>query len=316
MSDTAISEKQLAANRANAARSTGPRTPEGKARSAQNARKHGFTSSSYNVLKLEPFDGIANLRADLIAHYRPTDAQELFAIERIAIAQAALLRAARLEAGFFADCLIEAVAPTDKRLDAIAPMSAEIGGSGDPDLAREQNRNYMLAEGFRRIARESNSWSLLLRYQAQTERNYRRAIESLEALRAEPRPADTDLPNEPIFDPQPEENESAIPAETNPSVSPVYGVHRIDDIPLLLEPETSQTSTPLSNSPTPPQVPDSTTEPPNPPPDAVEDSYGVSLQQKSTARNHLKSKQINTSQIPPNGPPCALTHSVERKATQ
>jgi hypothetical protein len=34
-----VSDKQLAANRANAAQSTGPRSHEGKARSAQNARK-------------------------------------------------------------------------------------------------------------------------------------------------------------------------------------------------------------------------------------------------------------------------------------
>jgi hypothetical protein len=59
-----VSEKQLAANRANAARSTGPRTPQGKARSAQNSRKHGFTAST-------------------------------FAIERIALAQQAILRAAQ-----------------------------------------------------------------------------------------------------------------------------------------------------------------------------------------------------------------------------
>src|ERR1017187_9180631 len=35
-----LSPEQLAANRANAAKSTGPRTPQGKARSTQNARKH------------------------------------------------------------------------------------------------------------------------------------------------------------------------------------------------------------------------------------------------------------------------------------
>ena len=48
-----ISEKQLTANRANAARSTGPRSPEGKARSAQNSRKHGFTASTFAVVRLE-----------------------------------------------------------------------------------------------------------------------------------------------------------------------------------------------------------------------------------------------------------------------
>jgi len=38
-----VSPKQLAANRANAAKSTGPRTPEGKARSAQNGFQRMFT---------------------------------------------------------------------------------------------------------------------------------------------------------------------------------------------------------------------------------------------------------------------------------
>ena len=38
-----ISEAQLAANRANATHSTGPRTEEGQKRSSLNAMKHGLT---------------------------------------------------------------------------------------------------------------------------------------------------------------------------------------------------------------------------------------------------------------------------------
>ena len=106
-----VSEKQLAANRANAARSTGPRTPQGKARSAQNARKHGFTASTFAVVRLEDLDEVAHLRADLIAVYQPVNSQELFAIERIALAQQAILRAARLETGLFTTCLDEALDP-------------------------------------------------------------------------------------------------------------------------------------------------------------------------------------------------------------
>jgi hypothetical protein len=39
-----ISPQRLAANRLNATKSTGPRTPEGKSRSSQNARRHGATA--------------------------------------------------------------------------------------------------------------------------------------------------------------------------------------------------------------------------------------------------------------------------------
>ncbi len=39
-----ISEKQLAANRANAQKGTGPTTPDGKGKSCQNARRHGVTA--------------------------------------------------------------------------------------------------------------------------------------------------------------------------------------------------------------------------------------------------------------------------------
>jgi hypothetical protein len=41
----ATSKAEAEANRRNAARSTGPRTAEGKLRSAQNGRRHGFASA-------------------------------------------------------------------------------------------------------------------------------------------------------------------------------------------------------------------------------------------------------------------------------
>ena len=39
-----LSPEQLAANRANAQKSTGPRTPEGKSKSRLNAFRHGITA--------------------------------------------------------------------------------------------------------------------------------------------------------------------------------------------------------------------------------------------------------------------------------
>ena len=208
-----VSPRQLAANRANAARSTGPRSPEGKARSSQNARRHGFAAADYTVVRLEDLEAVARLKDDLVHVYQPVNSQELFAIERIALAQHALLRCARLESGLFTTCLNEAL---DRTGNPIVPMTEDL--VGDLEITRAQNRNYALAEGFRRFAREGNTWTLFLRYQAQTERLYRRAMEEFERLKAL-RP---ELPNEPDFGAQPEEKTTAsAPPETNPVGGPV-----------------------------------------------------------------------------------------------
>ncbi len=49
-----ITEKQRAANRANAQHSTGPRSPEGKAIVSQNAVKHGVLAQAAIPRGLEP----------------------------------------------------------------------------------------------------------------------------------------------------------------------------------------------------------------------------------------------------------------------
>ena len=183
-SQNTVSPEQLAANRANSAKSTGPRTPEGKTRSAQNARKHGFTASTFAVVRLEDLNEVANLKDDLVAFYQPVNSQELFAVERIALAQHALIRAARLESGLFTTCLNEVLDLRDRPMVMMDPDLV-----GDIEVTRAQNRNFLLGEGFPRSVGKSNALSLCLRYSAQTERLYRRAVEEFDRLKAPKGPA-------------------------------------------------------------------------------------------------------------------------------
>jgi hypothetical protein len=202
-----VSPEQLAANRANASQSTGPRTPEGKARSAQNARKHGFTASSFAVVRLEDLNEVAHLKEDLVNLYHPVNSQELFALERVALAQQAILRAARLESGFLSNCLSDSLGANGKPRFPINPQL-----TADIEISPAQNLNYLLGDGFYRLISHNNSFALLLRYQAQAERQYRRAIQEFDRLKA----LREELPNEPILA-EPETNESTSPScETNP----------------------------------------------------------------------------------------------------
>src|ERR1035438_9492331 len=67
----------------------------------------------------------------------------------------------------------------------------------------------------------SDTWKLFLRYQAQNERLYRRAIEEYERVKAL-RAVIAECPDEPIFDPQPQQTEttSTPPNEPIPEPAP------------------------------------------------------------------------------------------------
>jgi hypothetical protein len=205
-----ISEKQLAANRANAQKSTGPKTQTGKARSAMNSIKHGLATATVTIVRLEDPKEVGRLIADAVAVYRPVNSQELRAVERIALEQQAMFRSHRLEAGIFTSRLNEAL----DRDHLLFPMTADM--TNNIDVAIEQNRNYALAEGFDKMARNSTTLPLMIRYQAHHERQYRRAIEEFERLKA----MRDDLPSEPIFDDEPEQPEGLTPPPANPSSEP------------------------------------------------------------------------------------------------
>jgi hypothetical protein len=217
-----VSPEQFAANRANAANSTGPRTTDGKARSSQNARKHGFAAAAYTVPRLEDVEEVADLRDRAVAFYQPANPQELFAVERIAITEQAMNRAARLEAGTFTICLNDVL---NLRERPLMEMDPDMYGGGEP--GREQVKNYLLAEGFRRSVGASNVIHLCLRYSAQAERLYRRAVEDFDRIRALGPSIDaSEPPSEPLVDqtnpnpPQPAEPEPLTPSDPAPEATP------------------------------------------------------------------------------------------------
>src|SRR4051812_35586526 len=108
-----------------------------------NARTHGFTASSFTVVRLEDLDEIAHLKQDVVAVYQPVNSQEMFALEQMALAQQTMFRAARLEAGLFTTCLQTALNDNDTPFD---PMTPALAGDGDIEITRAQNRNYALGD--------------------------------------------------------------------------------------------------------------------------------------------------------------------------
>ena len=191
-------KRQISANRTNAQKSTGPRTNAGKTQSALNARKHGFAGTSFSVIRLDDVKEVDALRADALAFYQPINSQEIFAVERIALCQMALLRIARMESGLLTHCLDRCLGPEGEH---VSFMSNATAGDGDIQVTRAQNRNYAVATGFHMDTFKPHTWELFLRYQTQAERQYRRAIEDLNRLIALRPPEDetTESPNEPNF---------------------------------------------------------------------------------------------------------------------
>ena len=79
------SEQQIRANRANGARSRGPKTLEGKARSSQNATRHGLRSKTVLMRNEDPeaFHRLLNM---YVARLGPRDQAEMSLVSELAAA--------------------------------------------------------------------------------------------------------------------------------------------------------------------------------------------------------------------------------------
>lgn len=154
-------------NRANAQRSTGPRTAAGKASSSRNATKHGLLSS-VALLEGEDANALAELREGLLADLGPAGMlEELFA-ERVVTCAWRLRRAHQVEVSVFA-CERD----NRPRGEMATRLHKELEQPDEYPLGVA----YIHAEG-----RAGGTFGKLARYEAGLERALYRALEELRTL--------------------------------------------------------------------------------------------------------------------------------------
>jgi hypothetical protein len=166
------SAAQIRANRANSARSTGPRTAKGLAASSGNAMRHGLTAQQHLVGD-EDEGQFEALVASLNESHQPANAAESILVGQIAENYWRLLRARRIETGFW-----EKSIATNNRVTAIPGNERHIPESPEEQLANIFGWN------------EDKMFDRLMRYEASIERSYYRAIKQLEHLQLTRRKAE------------------------------------------------------------------------------------------------------------------------------
>jgi len=133
-----VSERKLAANRQNAKRSTGPKTPEGKAAVRYNALKHGLLALEVVIPSgdgQEDREEFELLLSSLADELQPVGVLEESRVERIAVCLWRLRRAARFESAEIrrsygvpeSECPPPEV-PRPSPLDSVAGLNLLAGG--------------------------------------------------------------------------------------------------------------------------------------------------------------------------------------------
>jgi hypothetical protein len=97
-----LSEQKTAANRANARKSTGPKTPEGKERVSRNALKHGLLSGNV-VVEWEEVSVFREFEQNMWKRLQPVGELEELLVDRIVTSAWRLRRLAAYETHCFGD---------------------------------------------------------------------------------------------------------------------------------------------------------------------------------------------------------------------
>jgi hypothetical protein len=158
------SPKKTQANRQNALKSTGHKTPEGKASVRHNALKHGLLAQEV-LLQEEDEEVLRELDERLRAELRPEGEVEDLLVEQIVAAHWRLRRMRRVEAGVF---------------DRESSSARSVANS----LYPLPEGTSMLGLSFIRDANGANAFSKLSRYETAIERSLYKALHELQRLQA------------------------------------------------------------------------------------------------------------------------------------
>jgi len=162
-------QAQIDANRRNAQKSTGPRTPAGKARSSRNSLIHGLTAQKH-FLSGEDSADLAGLLERFRAEWQPATQTQESLVERMAAAHWRLRHFVALEAGIF-NLTLE-----------MEPL---------PECFNQQGRTDPLAWAFHVNCVQGDEFSRLARYEAHLQRDFSRCLRELQKLKAD-RQAETE----------------------------------------------------------------------------------------------------------------------------
>ncbi len=219
-------EAQIEANRANAQKSTGPRTPEGKEKAAQNALKHGlFTRET--VIRGEDEGEFAEYRENLLNQLIPGTPLEETLAERVVDLSWRLKRAARDQEKAFVALYQQQTAAVGEALEP-AQRDAAIGWMIVEDFSREAILDRLLRYERRIESSMYRALNELRRVHDQVQKAKQETLDTLARWKEE----DWEAKKARMFRPCPPPEVSAGPAGPTPN-TPVPGAAVVQNEPNL-----------------------------------------------------------------------------------
>ena len=191
-------ERQKIAKQANARRSTGPKTPEGKAVVRLNALRHGLLTRDV-VLPGEDADAFEDLWNQVRANLSPVGPIEEFLVDRVVNAMWRLRRSARAETALFysrmqglkADRLAIEVRSYEQTFPALPSFLTDITDKASHTEAKEalgqavyerDRDEVLLGRAVDADAKEGDAFAKLARYERSLEWSLLRALEKLRQM--------------------------------------------------------------------------------------------------------------------------------------